>query len=270
MFPGVDGFHWSFGHVLFLGLFFGVALTIVFTVMRAVWRTLNDLRSEQSAEICWNLEFEELPQSERRCRHELAGRVAERTCPNAFDCRRCTEYEKFACLPAAAPNTTFGLDYPAGRLYHRGHTWVQPESDGTYTIGLDDLAGHLIGSPDAIDFPPPGSEIETHGTAWLIRKGRAEMRVRAPLGGTVVETGGPEQGWYLKVRPEGLPNLRHLLRGPEVSAWLSKELERLQIQLGGSDTAPSLADGGILMNGLMDAMPDADWDTALSATFLES
>ena len=35
MFPGVDGFHWSFGHVLFLGLFFAIALTIAGTVVRS-------------------------------------------------------------------------------------------------------------------------------------------------------------------------------------------------------------------------------------------
>ena len=32
MFPGIDGFHWSFGHVLFLGLFFAIALTIAGTL----------------------------------------------------------------------------------------------------------------------------------------------------------------------------------------------------------------------------------------------
>jgi glycine cleavage system H protein len=270
MFPGVDGFHWSFGHVLFLGLFFAVALTIAATVVRAVWRTVRDVRSNRASSIAWGLEFAELPKEERRCRHEIAGRVEQRTCPNAFDCRTCGEYEKFACLPAAAPKDTFGLSYPAGRLYHRGHTWVQPEADGTWTIGLDDLADHLIGTPDAIELPAAGSKIEAHGTAWTVRKGRSEMRVRAPLDGTVVETGSASQGWYLRIRPEGLPNLRHLLRGPEVSAWLGKELERLQIQLGTPGAVPTLADGGILMSGLMDALPEADWDNALGATFLES
>jgi hypothetical protein len=270
MFPGVDGFHWSFGHVLFLCLFFGVALTIAGTVVRAIWNSLRDVRKRRASAVCWDIEFSELPVDERRCRHELAGRVEERVCPNGFDCRRCGEYEKFACLPAAGAAGTFGLDYPAGRLYHRGHTWVEPQPDGTWTIGLDDLAEHLIGAPDRVELPAAGEEIEAHGTAWVVRKGAAEIRVRAPIDGTVVETGGSALGWYLRVRPEGVPNMRHLLRGPEVSAWLSRELERLQIQLGTPGSVPSLADGGILMSGLMDAMPDANWDNALAATFLES
>ena len=39
MFPGIDGFHWTVGHVLFLSLFFVVALTIATTVLSAVLRT---------------------------------------------------------------------------------------------------------------------------------------------------------------------------------------------------------------------------------------
>jgi glycine cleavage system H lipoate-binding protein len=269
VFPGVDGFHWSFGHVLFLGLFFAIALTIFGTVARAVWRSVQDVRAHRASAIGWSLEFADLPTGERRCRHELAGRIVERTCPNAFDCRHCTEYVNLAALPGTAPAATFGLDYPVGRLYHRGHTWAEPQADGTWTIGLDDLAGHLIGVPDRVILPEPGETIDTNGTAWSVRKGHSLMRMRAPIDGTVVEQGDAARGWYLRVRPEGTPNVRHLLRGPEVSAWLSKELERLQVQLGTPD-APSLADGGILMTGLMDAMPEADWDNALAATFLES
>ncbi len=63
--------------------------------------------------------------------------------------------------------------------------------------------------------------------------------------------------------------MRHLLRGPEVDGWLSREMERLQIQLRPPNTAPSLADGGILLPNLMDSIPQADWDTALADTFLE-
>src|SRR6185369_6189587 len=179
MFPGIDGFHWSFGHVLFLSLFFAIALTIAGTVVRAVWSTVKDFRTRRASAICWDLEFADLPTEERRCRHELAGRVDERTCPNAFDCRHCSEYEKFAILPASTPEGTFGLDYPAGRLYHRGHTWVELQPDGTWTIGLDDLAEHLIGAPDKIELPAPGELIDANGTAWLAFKGRRKMRVRA-------------------------------------------------------------------------------------------
>src|SRR5512135_1252299 len=99
MFPGIDGFHWTVGHILFLVLFFAVALTIAATVISAVWRTASDFRSHRANELCWKSDFAELPVSDRRCRHELAGRVISRTCDNSFDCRSCGKYSQFAVLP---------------------------------------------------------------------------------------------------------------------------------------------------------------------------
>jgi glycine cleavage system H lipoate-binding protein len=269
MFPGVDGFHWTFGHIFFLAVFFAVVLTILVTLAAATLRTVRDMRTGKAADICWHADFGELPEAERRCRHELAGRVEQRTCPNAFDCRRCPDYARFADLaPSVAPRT-FGLNYPGDRFYHRGHTWVRPEMDGTLTVGLDDMAERIVGKPDTVLLPETGTELELQGTAWKMSKHGQAIRVRAPLEGTVVGTGSAEQGWYLKLRPHGEANLRHLLSGAEVQGWLAGELDRLQLQLTQPDCSPSLADGGILVSGLMDALPEADWDRALAATFLE-
>lgn len=274
MFPGIDGFHWTVGHVVFLSLFFSVVLTIFATVVSAAWRTVRDFRTNQAIALCWKSSFAELPESERRCRHELAGRVISRTCDNAFDCRHCSKYSQFAVLPARAPVHALGLNYFADRFYHRGHTWVKPDADATFTIGLDELADHLVGSPDSVEMPEIGTAVEVNQTAWCMKKNGNEIRVRAPIDGTVVGVGGPKQGWYLKIRPRLNPRnpttLRHLLRGPEVHGWLIREMERLQLQLRAPNTPPALADGGVLLPGLMDALPEADWDTVLADTFLEA
>jgi glycine cleavage system H lipoate-binding protein len=270
MFPWVDGFHWSVGHVVFLSLFFGVVLTILTTLIAAIWRTASDFRTHRATETCWRANFAELPDAERRCRHELAGRVPKRICQNAFDCCHCPKYAEFVALPIKTPSRTVGISYSDKLLYHRGHTWVRQENDGTLTVGLDDLAAHLIGHPDSVEFPQMCSEIESNGIAWRMTKNGYEIRVRAPIDGTVVGTGNSEAGWYLRVLPHGQANLRHLLRGTEVRGWLSGELDRLQLQLSGPNATPCLADGGTLMPELMDAMPEADWDTVLAATFLET
>lgn len=273
MFPWTDGFSWSVNHVVFLSLFFAVVLTIVTTVLSAVRRAARDLRKHSPVEICWKSDFAELPESERRCRHELAGRLASRTCDNAFDCRHCAKYSQFAVLPAAETVGDLGIHYSTGRFYHRGHTWVEPQEDGTLSIGLDDLAEHLIGNPDSIQMPEVGSEMELNGTAWHMKKNGKDIQVRAPIEGKVIAIGSPQEGWYLKIRPRLDPHdptaLLHLLRGAEVQGWLNRELERLQLQLRTPNTAPSLADGGVLIHGLMDVMPKADWDTVLADTFLE-
>ncbi len=269
MFPWVDGFHWSVGHIVFLSLFFAVVLTILSTLLSAVWRTGSDFRTHRATEMCWRMNFAELPETERRCRHQLAGRVDSRICDNAFDCRHCLKYAEFAALPMKTPSKNVGIGYSNHLLYHRGHTWVRPENDGTITIGLDELAHHLIGRPDSIELPEKGSEIESNGVAWRMKKDGHEIRVRAPIDGTVVSTGGAENEWYLKLRPRQPLDLRHLLHEAEVPGWLSSELDRLQLQLSASKAQPCLADGGTLMPELMDAIPAADWDTVLEATFLE-
>jgi hypothetical protein len=273
MFPGIDGFHWTLGHVLFLSLFFAMALTILITVASAAWRTNRDFRSDRAIDLWWRSQFAELPVSDRRCRHELAGRVLSRTCDKAFDCRHCEKYSQFAVLPATGNVGSLGLNFAEDRYYHRGHTWVKPEEDGTVSVGLDELAAHLLGTPDSVRLPGAGQKLEVNQTAWRMKKNGREIEVRAPIEGTVIGIGGPKEGWYLKVRPRldvrEPVTLRHLLRGPEVHAWLSRELERLQLQLRSPNTAPALADGGVLMPDLMDAVPEADWDAVLADTFLQ-
>jgi len=273
MLPGIDGFHWTPGHIIFLCLFFAVAITIFTTVAIAAARTARDFKTHRAVDLCCHADFDQLPVSDRRCRHEMAGRVKSRTCDNAFDCRHCQKYPEFAVLPTTGMARDLGLNFPADRLYHRGHTWVKTEEDGTVTIGLDDLAEHMVGVPDSAELPAPGAELDVNETAWRLKKSGREISVRAPIEGIVLSTGGPQLGWYLKMRPRRNPDdpltMRHLLRGAEVQGWISRELERLQIQMRKPNTAPSLADGGVLLPDLMDAVPDADWSTVLADTFLE-
>lgn len=176
-------------------------------------------------------------------------------------------------LPARGIVHDLGLDYSDDRFYHRGHTWVQPQEDGTVLVGLDEFANHLVGNPDSVKLPEIGSEIELNQAAWRMTKHHNEISVRAPIEGTVIAVGGPKDGWYLKLRPRldlrDPKSLRHLLHGSEVYGWLSHEIERLQLQLHTPNTAPTLADGGTLMPDLMDSIPRADWDAVLADTFLE-
>ena len=270
MFPWVDGFHWTVMHVVFLTIFGLVLVTVFSTLIWSLFRTASDLRANRATEVCWRDNFSQLPESERHCRHELSGRVIHRVCPNAFDCRHCELYEAFAAMPVPVRSLNAGVNYSDTLLYHRGHTWVRPEDDGTFTIGLDEFADHLIGQPDTVKFPRKGSDIQNDSVAWRMTKNGHEIRVRAPLDGTILATGGPQVGWYLRVKPRDPVDLRHLLQGPEVAGWLSSEMDRLQIQLRQPDSEPALADGGMLMPELMDTVRHSNWDEVLAATFLDA
>ena len=270
MFPWVDGFHWTVMHVVFLTIFGLVLLTVLSTFVWSLFRTASDLRSQRAAQLCWRDNFSQLPEAERHCRHEFSGRIIHRVCPNAFDCQHCELYHAYAAMPAPALRFNPGVDYSDKLLYHRGHTWVLPKDDGTFTIGLDEFAHHLIGQPDSLKFPRKGTDIQHNGIAWRMTKNGREIRVRAPIDGTIFATGGPQYGWYLRVKPRGPVDLRHLLEGTEVAGWLESEMDRLHVQLRSPDSTAALGDGGMLVPELMDSLPQADWDEVLAATFLDA
>jgi hypothetical protein len=88
--------------------------------------------------------------------------------------------------------------------------------------------------------------------------------------GEVVETGGVDRGYFLRVKPlNGSVDLRHLLSGAEIKPWMMRELERLQLAMSMEGAgAPSLADGGVPVDDLAAACPNANWDAICSQIFL--
>lgn len=274
MFPWVYEFRWTAGHVVFLGVFFSVVMVIAATVLTAGIRSVRDFKKRKTASIIWHADFEDLPPQVRACRHEFTGEVKQRTCHNGFDCRTCATHPRLESLRpknlSAPDGPMFGLDMPAARRYHRGHSWVEQHDDGTYTVGLDDFAGRLTGTPARVLLPEPGTHLSVNGQGWLMEREGITMRILSPVDGTVLEQGGHDLGWYLRVRPDQ-PDapLDHLLHGAEVRPWTMRELERIQVVMGGEGTTGNLADGGELVKDAMQQAPGVDWDTVWGETFLE-
>ncbi|MHB0968527.1 MAG: glycine cleavage system protein H [Thermoanaerobaculia bacterium] len=161
-----------------------------------------------------------------------------------------------------------GFELPLDRLYHRGHTWVKADEDGMLTIGLDDFASRLTGVPDSVKLPAVGSHLSANGPAWEAKKKGVVARILSPVDGEVVETGSPEQGWMLKVRPSS-EDLTHLLCPAEARLWLLREFERLQIALAGPQHAPMLAAGGAPLDDLSMVNPVEKLDELCAMVFLE-
>ena len=274
MLPWNYGFHWDTGHVVFLGAFYTVLLVVVTTLVNAALRSGRDLRARKLERIRWHSDFHDLPARDRICRHVLTGEFQSRECPHSFDCRECQTHAKLLerhPVAASAGEEIFGMAFPTDRMYHRGHTWVHPETDGTVTVGLDELGRRLFGEPDQITLPPAGARVEVNGTAFRIRKRDADVRVLSPVDGEVTETGSSARGWYLRVRPAASGELafRHLLRGAEIRPWVMRELERLQLALTAEGAAPTLADGGVPVADMSAAYPKADWDAVCGEMFLD-
>lgn len=279
MFPGVNGFQWSAGHVIFLGIFFTVLAVILGTMTAAVLHAVRDFRKRKAEEVKWQADFEDLPAAARRCRHELTGEVAARTCEHWFKCSRCEFHLSIlrAAADAAMPDRGrrerrlgAGFDVPADRWYHRGHTWVHAEADGTYTIGLDDFGTRVFGTPDRVELPQTGSRIHANGAAWQMSRNGIDLRILSPITGVVVETGGPGAEWMLRVKaaPDEV-DAGCLLKGGEVEAWLTREMERLQAALSSPGVGLTAADGGVPVADIPKAHTDANWDAIWGEVFLE-
>ena len=261
-------------HTVFTGVFFTVAVVVSATVLLAAFRAWRDYRSRRFEAIRWHTEFHDLAEADRDCRHVLTGEFRKRTCPNDFDCRRCETHAawvvKHPPAPAAGEPDLLGIPLPLDRMYHRGHTWVRQEQDGTVTVGLDELGRRLIGRPDTVELPGEGAHLYANGTGWKMRRRNADVRVLAPVDGEVVAAGGPDQDWYLRLKPLASAfDFRHLLRGAEVHAWTMREFERLQLLLATEGVGPSLADGGVPVDDIGPGYPAADWDAVCGQMFLE-
>jgi glycine cleavage system H protein len=278
MFPGVDGFSWSAGNIIFLGIFYTVVLIIAATMIYAVVRAVLDIKLRKAEAIRWDADFEDLPIRARSCRHELAGEVRQRTCRNAFACGNCAEHSQFlkaraaSAIPAtpdpADAATIFGFELPLDRLYHRGHTWVRPDPDGTLMLGLDDFGSRLLGVPDNVELPAVGARLRANGTACIVLKNDATIRILSPVDGEVVEARTADAGWLLRVRPENGGDTRHLLQGHEVRPWILREMERLELALASEGVGLSLADGGEVVRDVPAACPGVDWPEVWGEMFL--
>ena len=156
MFPWVDGFHWTPDHIIFLSLFVAVVLTIVVHI--------------RCGGLAHGLRFPHPPRRRDVLAVELRGTAGSGT-PLPAPTRRQSGAQNLrqrVRLPPLRPirrvcgvagkssRPNVGVSFSNDLLYHRGHTWVRPENDGTLTVGLDEFAHHLIGHPDSVQLPVAG------------------------------------------------------------------------------------------------------------------
>ncbi len=274
MLPWVYEFHWTAFHITFLSIFFTVFAVVVSTVFVAVKRTQRAEQNRTMDEIQWRSDFADLSPAMKVCRHEMNGDVKHRVCDHGFDCRSCSVHPLLISKQTKTPLLQFevyGFTMPPYRMYHRGHTWVQQEDDGTYKIGIDDFGTRIIGSTYSVELPPIGTRLSVNGKGMVVKKANMDIRLLSPIDGEVIEQGDSEKGWYLKVKANDSKKVTdHLLKTDEVPNWILREMERLQISMATSGVGITLADGGELVPDFHRHFPNADWDGILGQMFLEA
>jgi len=274
MLPFVYGFTWDAGNIIFLGAFFIVVSLIAITLLRTTLRTMRAMNAGKIDEIRWHAGFEELPSSARVCRHAITGEAPHRRCDNAFACDHCQEHPRFErvrehAAKSSPQQASTPFFVPNDRFYHRGHTWVRPEQDGTVTVGLDDLGRRLFAGSNAEVLPSPGSQIHRNGIGWHIQKGDQRFSVLAPVTGTVLAAGTADNDWRLRVKPVEGESMEPLLRGEEVGAWLRGEFERFQRMLALPSIGTTLADGGVPAEDLSTVVPADRQEQVYADMFLQ-
>lgn len=270
MLPTSYEFRWDAGHIAFLGIFYGVLTVVMSTLAVVGYRWLRDLRRHRAAAISRHGSFAELPGDRRHCRHEFDGAVTDRICTHEFACDSCRRH---AALAAAGDRQDFVgalTNDAAHRLFHRGHTWVQARRDGTFDVGVDDLLRRCFGQPDRVTVPGVGTHVLSGSAAAELQRGRVRARLAAPLTGVVVATGDYDGGRLYRVQPLGDRGcLEQLLKPEEARRWGLREYEMLQERLSPAGALPTLADGGEMVDDLIGAYPDADWNAIIGDLCLE-
>src|SRR6188508_991605 len=96
-----------------------------------------------------------------------------------------------APAPAAArpaPRILFGLPIdrvPAHAFLDRGHTWAEIEPGGTLRIGSDGWAPALLGAPESVVLPTPGSKVKQGEVFAYLRRQDREIQLQAPVSGVI-------------------------------------------------------------------------------------
>lgn len=225
---------------------------------------------------------------QRACRHSLAGRAPQRTCPLHYHCERCgfdqmvEEVLGVRLPPPSAPaERVRGFSVPPDCAFHPGHAWVRVESGGYLRVGLDAFGARVLGPPDDLDLPRMGAVLHRGRPAFTLRRSGHRAALRAPLSGTVeavnhraaldpglLSRAPFEDGWVVVVRvPDPVAALDHLTPHPASRDWMAAEVDRLEA-LVEATAGPLAADGGHLADDLFGRMPELGWER-LVHTFFE-
>jgi len=156
-----------------------------------------------------------------------------------------------------------GFEVPENYNFHPGHTWVHDEGRQNARVGIDEFAGNLLGQIDAIELADLNRWVRQGQKLCTVKRGDQSVDMLSPVEGVLVSvnhevlkkptlvTDDPyKNGWLCVVKaPELATNVKNLLQGPIVPAWMQNSIARVGAMM--QQLSPALAqDGGLPMKGL--------------------
>jgi glycine cleavage system H lipoate-binding protein len=171
---------------------------------------------------------------------------------------------KVTAIPKPPLVDAAGFEVPKEFSFHPGHTWAAVEEKQRARVGLDSFAANLLGKLKRIELPGVNRWVRQGQRVCKLISGETTVELVAPVEGIVVAVNTKlledpglllrdpyGEGWLFAVHsPDLLINLKNLMQGALVRAWMRNSIERVNALASGF--APALAqDGGLPVSGLL-------------------
>jgi glycine cleavage system H lipoate-binding protein len=164
-----------------------------------------------------------------------------------------------------------GFEIPKGYAFHPGHTWVLDEGRQNARIGLDSFAANLLGNIERIEIGALNRWVRQGQKLMTLTREGMSIELLSPIEGVITAVNHEaikdpslvlkdpyRNGWICIVKsPEMATNVKNLVQGPLVGAWLQNSVSRVTAMA--QQMMPAMAqDGGLPVNGIMSHLdPDS-------------
>ncbi len=191
---------------------------------------------------------------------------------------------KQRALALKSPHTRNGQHdrflLPRGFFLGEGHSWAELLFSGNVRIGADDFAQKVVGTIDALEVAPLGSEIKKGQPLFQVKQGNRTLTFPSPVSGKISQINSQlfdspsliKQapyfgGWVAVIEPANISaELKLLAVADDAARWLRTEVSRFRDFLNTQQPAgaampagATLLDGGIPMNGVLQSTSDETW-----------
>ncbi len=181
---------------------------------------------------------------------------------------------------APQPQVTLSSDsfiLPRGYFFNKAHTWLELLFSGKVYIGVDDFISKVAGKIDAVEVIA-SERVRKGEPLFRIRQGERTLTFYSPISGKIsaINTSVIESpqtiledpylnGWVVMVEPEDIASeVKEFMIGNEASRWLRNEIRRFREFITREaprfSVEPTLADGGLVIKGVLQNVDERVWE----------
>ncbi len=104
-----------------------------------------------------------------------------------------------------------GYHFPDGLFFHKDHSWVRLEPDGTARIGMTEFYSRMAGDTTYADLPEAGDEVEQDQTMGKLQSSKWVGKLIAPISGEIIAINETLEDDFMLIN-----------RDPYASGWIAR------------------------------------------------